>query len=47
MIIKIEENIKSFSSWTNMVKANAEKLKDLALLLSLLVYLKKTLQNLL
>ena len=27
MIIKIEENIKSFSSWTNMVKANAEKIK--------------------
>ena len=27
MIIKIEENIKSFSSWANMVKANAEKIK--------------------
>ena len=27
MIIKIEENIKSFSSWMNMVKANAEKIK--------------------
>ena len=28
MIIKIEENIKSFSSWTNMVKANAEKITE-------------------
>jgi heme-degrading monooxygenase HmoA len=27
MIIKIEENIKSLSSWMNMVKANAEKIK--------------------
>ena len=27
MIIKIEENIKSFSSWANMVQANAEKIK--------------------
>ena len=27
MIIKIEENIKSFSAWRDMVKANAEKIK--------------------
>ena len=27
MIIKIEENIKSFSAWSDMVKANAEKIK--------------------
>ena len=29
MIIKIEEYIKSFSSWPNMVKANAEKIKGM------------------
>ena len=45
MIIKIEENIKSFSSWTNMVKANAEKIKGFGA--TIMVYLKKTLQNLL
>jgi len=46
MIIKIEENIKSFSAWRDMVKANAEKLKDLVQPLFLLVYQKKMLQNL-
>ena len=46
MIIKIEENIKSFSAWRDMVKENAEKIKGFGATIILLVYQKKMLQNL-
>ena len=43
MIIKIEENIKSFSAWRDMVKDNAEKIKGFG---ATIIYQKKMLQNL-